>query len=342
MTDQQNPQPITPPTARPAPPEGDRPRRRVKPWMWWAGGGGVAFVGLSVAAVVVGTMLVTGAGGGARSTAQQYLDAIAKGDAVSANRLGRVDTSDADNALATNAALAKATHITAVKIGRIQSSARSDRTYVDVAYKVGGRSFTDGIELNRDDKGWFVSEGLLHEIPNAPYDTSYRVAGSDRVIEDDEWDLVAYPAVYTVAAPSAYFTVTGDKTVLVSPDGARELDIELTPTDKLVREAQKQVDAHFDGCAKQTSYSGLDDCGIDLDYPDHVLSSSATAAVTVVEHPKVTGSKDGLSLDGGSFTAKISGPTYSGASGAEDVTGSLGYVSAGWQITDGKLVVTVD
>lgn len=339
MTDQGMPAGAFPPPM-PGAPEPE-PKRAIKPWMWWAGGGGLAFVALAVVAGVVGVNLVAGAGGGAKATAQQYLDAIAKGDAAAASTLARVDTKDEDNVLLAGQALSKAKHITAVSVGKVVTSSRSDRAVVDVRYKLDGKSYRDSIEVDRDDEGWFVTEGMAYDLPYAPYQTGYKLAGSDQVVASEDDALVAYPGVYTLEAPNDYFTLTGDKTMAVTAEYG-ELDIELTPSSSYLEEAQKQLDAHFDACAAKTSYYDLEDCGIDLDYPDQILSTKATVAVTIVDYPKVSTEKDGLALSGGSFTAKASGPTYGGSQATEDVTAELGYVNFGVKFTKGKLVVTVD
>ncbi|NUU05928.1 hypothetical protein [Leifsonia sp. C5G2] len=339
MTDQGMPAGAFPPPM-PGAPEPE-PKRAIKPWMWWAGGGGLAFVALAVVAGVVGVNLVAGAGGGAKATAQQYLDAIAKGDAAAASTLARVDTKDEDNALLTGQALSKAERITAVSVGEADKSARSDRTYVPVKFKLSGKSYSWYVYVDRDDKGWFVSEGLAGAVPSAPYKLEYKVVGSDVVVGDKADGLRAYPGVYGVSPSNKYFTLAGDKKFVISPE-FDDFDFALAPSDAYIEEAQEQVNAHFDACAAKTTFDDVEDCGISLDYPDDIPTSKANAAVTIVEYPRVLFSDRGIGMTSGSFTARISGPNYSGEPAVEDVTGEIGYVRLHVAFAKGKLVATVD
>lgn len=337
------PAPYTPaPTGPGVPPPPGAPRRGLRPWVWWVIGGSAAFLVLVVVGVIAIVSLILG-GNGAKNVAQDYVSAIAKGDASAANKLARVTRGD-ESALLTDAVLRKAVRITAPSVTRTVTSGQSDLTLASVTYKLAGKSYRATIELDRDDKGWYVARGLTYSLPYVmSNDTGYRLAGSDAVITTSS-DLSAYPGVYTMEAPNRFYTIKGTTKVTVAADASSLKGVQISPSQAYLDEVQKQVDAHYDECAAKTGYYDIEDCGIQLSYPDDISTSKATVKVTIVDYPKVTISDDDsyydFNIDGGSFTATISGTNYSGAAATEKLTGEAGYISADIKVDDDKVVVT--
>jgi len=312
----------------------------IRPWVWWVIGGAVALVVVIIVAVVLFVSLLSG--NGAKGVAEQYLNDIANGDAKAANALSRADASDF---LLTDAVLAKAKRITDPAVTRTLSNRGSDQTQVSVAYKLGGKTYRDTIELDKDDKGWFVSRGLVYTLPYVSSSIAgFTVAGADQTITSDDSELSAYPGVYTLGAPNRFYDLAGSPTLTVAAGSYADLKLDLTPSAEYLSEVQKQVDAHYAECATKTVYYDVEDCGIDLSYPANMPASSSTVAVTVVESPKVAVG-DGSSyyqfkIGEGSFTAVLTGADYRGNPATENLTGRAGYISADISIKDDKVVVT--
>jgi hypothetical protein len=298
--------------------------------------------------VVVGLILlftVILGGNGAKSVAQDYLNDIAKGNATAANKLARVDTDDEANRLLTDDVLGEAEHITNPVVSRTLTSRSSDLTQASVTYKLAGKSYRGTIELEKDDKGWYVSRGLTYQLPFVSSSIpGYSVPGADSAITSSDSEAVAYPGVYTIQAPNKFYDLKGEPTLTVAADSYELKELELTPSEAYITEVQKQVDAHYADCAKQTTFYDVEDCGIELSYPANLSTSKSTVAVKVDESPKVSvGGKDSyyeFEIGPGKFSAVMTGTDYSGKPGTENLTGEAGYISADIKIADDKVEVT--
>jgi len=312
----------------------------IRPWVWWVIGGAVALVVVIIVAIVLFISLL--GGNGAKSVAEEYLHDIAKGDASAANKLSRADSSDF---LLTDAVLAKAKHITDPAVTRTLSSRSSDQTQVSVAYKLAGKTYRDTIELDKDDKGWYVSRGLVYQLPYVSSSIAgFTVDGAKQTITSDDSEISAYPGVYSLGAPNKYYDLAGSPTLTVAAGSYADLKLDLTPSAAYIAEVQKQVDAHYAECATKTAYYDVEDCGIDLSFPSNMPASGSTVAVTVVESPKVeVGDSDSyyqFKIGEGSFTAVLTGSDYRGNPATENLTGRAGYISADISVKDDKVVVT--
>lgn len=327
-----------------APPAGEKKKPAVPHWVWWVIGGAVAFAAVAIVAIVVIANLL--GGGGAKAVAQDYLNDIAKGNASAANKLARVEASEGENFLLTNAVLGKAQHITAPVVSRTLSSRSSDLTQASVTYKLAGKTYRGTIELDKDDKGWYVSRGLTYNVPFVSSSIpGYSVPGAEHSLTSKDSEVVAYPGVYSIQAPNKYYELAGSPKLTVAADSYQVKDLKLTPSQAYLDEVQKQVDAHYAECAAKTAYYDVEDCGIDLSYPSNMSVSKSTVAVTVDESPKVEISDDSDSyyqfkIGPGKFSAVMTGSDYSGNPASENLTGQAGYISADIKIDDDKVVVT--
>jgi hypothetical protein len=329
------------PGAAPGPAVPGPAKRGVRPWVWWLVGGCAAFIVLVAVGITV-LVLVLGAGG-AKPVAQNYLGDLQKGDASAANTLSRTP-STGDNALLTDAVLSKATRITNPQVTGLQQS--SDTAVATVSYRLGGRTYSDQIELQKDSKGWYVVHGLAYALPTLSSDDTgagYSLEGAKSGISTATAALVAYPGVYTLSASSELFSLQGARTLTVARDAADQIsDVTVVPSKTYIAQVQDQVDAHLKACAAQTDYDTITDCGIDLSFPDNVDTDGSTVAVTISQYPVVelqTGGDLQFAVTGGSFSATITGPTYDGGSGSEQLTADDSYLSFTAQVQAGKVVV---
>lgn len=329
-------------------PYGAPPAAKKQPvvphWVWWTIGGALAFAAVAIVAIVLIANLAGGSG--AKAVAQEYLDDIAKGKASAANTLARVDADDEDFLL-TDKVLGQAKRITDPVATRTLTSRSSDLTQVSVTYKLAGKSYRGTIELDKDDKGWYVSRGLTYRLPYVSSSIpGFSVPGAERAVTSSDSEAIAYPGVYTIQAPNRFYTLDGSPSLTVAADTYELKDLKLTPSKAYLDEVQKQVDAHYAECATKTSYYDVEDCGIELSYPGNMSVSSSTVAVKVEESPKVdiddSDSYYQFKIGPGKFSAVITGTDFSGNPATENLTGEAGYISADIKIDDDKVVVTFD
>jgi hypothetical protein len=324
------------------PPAAEKKKPAVPVWVWWVIGGALAFAAVVIVAIVlIGNLF---GGSGAKSVAQEYLDDIAKGNASAANKLARLDAGD-ENFLLTDKVLGQAKRITAPTATRTLTSRSSDLTQVSVTYKLAGKSYRGTIELDKDDKGWYVSRGLTYQLPYVSSTIpGFSVPGAAHAVTSGDSETIAYPGVYTIQAPNKYYKLDGSPVLTVAADTYELKNLKLTPSQTYLDEVQKQVDAHYADCATKTSYYDVEDCGIELSYPSTLSVSSSTVAVKVDESPKVdiddSDSYYQFKIGPGKFSAVLTGKDFSGNPGTENLTGEAGYISADIKIVDDKVVVT--
>ncbi|MEN0084475.1 MAG: hypothetical protein AAGC66_06895 [Leifsonia sp.] len=331
--------------AQPGPygqPAAEKKKPVVPRWVWWVIGGALAFAAVVIVAIVLLVNLLGGSG--AKSVAQEYLNDIAKGNASAANKLARLDAGDEDFLL-TDKVLGQAKRITAPTATRALSSRNSDLTQVSVTYKLAGKSYRGTIELDKDDKGWYVSRGLTYQLPYVSSTIpGFSVPGAEHSITSADSDTQAYPGVYTIEAPNKFYELDGSPVLTVAADTYQLKNLKLTPSKAYLDEVQKQVDAHYAECAAKTSYYDVEDCGIELSYPSNIAVSSSTVAVKVDESPKVAiddaDSYYQFKIGPGKFSAVITGKDFSGNPATESLTGAAGYISADIKIDGDKVVVT--
>lgn len=338
--EQPNPYTAAQPGAYGPPPSKKSPV--VPRWVWWVIGGAVAFA----AVVIVGIVLIANllGNGGAKSVAQDYLNDIAKGKASAANKLARVEAGDEDFLL-TDKVLGQAQRIASPTVTRTLASRSSDLTQVSVTYKLAGKSYRGTIELDKDDKGWYVSRGLTYQLPFVSSSIpGFSVPGAEHPVTSEDSEAIAYPGVYAIQTPNKFYDLEGSPKLTVAADSYQLKDLKLTPSKAYLDEVQKQVDAHYAECATKTSYYDVEDCGIELSYPSNLSVSRSTVAVKVDESPAVaiddSDSYYQFKIGPGKFSAVITGTDFSGNPATENLTGAAGYISADIKIDDGKVVVT--
>lgn len=314
----------------------------------WIIAAAVAFVVLAIGAVVTVLLIVNAAGGGdAKAMAQKYLDAIAKGDATTANSLARVDTSDENNVMLTNAVLSKATRISAPSVTNVIEGSSSELVLVSVSYKLDGKSFKGTVEIDRDSDGWHVAKGLDLPVPSVPYGVdSFRIAGVDGELDRRDTNRVAYPAVYKLLPPNSFYTLSGNTKLLVTRDYRPIGKLDLVPSASYIAAVQKELNAQIDACAALATFAEVRDCGLDLGYPSALPSSTANVAVAIAEYPVVSApgknSTYAFELTDGVMSAVVSGPDYRGNPATEDVTAGLRSYGIKAGVENGTVVVTLN
>lgn len=321
------------------PPAG--PRKGMPKWAWWVIGGGVLLILIIVALIV--TVVAVNAANSPSSTAQSYVTALSKGDAKTANSLARLNASSKDNALLTDSVLSKASHISDPKIERTVSDRSGSRALVQVSYKLDGKSLTTTLGAEKDSKGWYIRNGLTTTVPYLEGVPEYGVKGSTTSIDADSAELLLYPGVYTLTSPSGLYTLSGASSITVAPTVTTHATVKATPSQKYLDQVNAAVKQHVDQClATTTKYFDVDACGIYLEYPDNMMTSTATVKVQITQYPKATaGGSDGqdIKIDGGSVTATLTGTDFSLNPATATVSGDFSDLAGSVKVVDGKVQV---
>ncbi|MFE4469867.1 hypothetical protein ACFRFH_13735 [Leifsonia sp. NPDC056824] len=306
---------------------------------------------LAIGAVVSVILLMTssrsagsGSGSGeAESLANEYVQMIADGNAKRANEIARIDLSDENNIMLTDAVLSKAERITGVSVSGFYGTRTS--ASVEVAYKLESRGYERYVELKKDDDGWYVSRGLPYSVSGSLpsiWDVEFGVPGLKGALDQTRHTQVAYPAVYKLTNSNKFTDVSSGATMTVGPDADRAKGVTASPSQAYLDAVAALIKKNIDECRVHTQRDELRECGLMVGYPSGMTLSGTSYAVAVTEYPTVTPAKDGsfgdFTVAGGAMTAQATGIDYQGA----PATGSVEVdvrkrVSA--EIVDGKVAL---
>ncbi|GAA3590411.1 hypothetical protein GCM10022198_12860 [Klugiella xanthotipulae] len=292
----------------------------------------------------------------ARETAQNYIEAVAAGDATEANALAHLSTADPQHRLLTDKVLGAASPITEVQLGEDGwgtdlDSAENSALY-QVGYTLDGEDSLDFIELEKNSAGeWVVTEGLVSDSDLSAdlYGARFALPG-DSSDAGENFDTAAtssanaflYLGVYTLKTPNSFFTVSGDSTVALGSSGLRITDTQLTPSPAFVAEAQKQINAQIDECALSKDFYEFSLCGLHFGYPESGMlnaPTTVTTTVTITEYPTLTLPDTAFgdaTLTNGNITATVSDGTVT-----ETLMAAFDAPNPRVTIVDGKVIVTL-
>ncbi|MGJ0203809.1 Rv0361 family membrane protein [Leucobacter sp. gxy201] len=298
-----------PPAPQSAPAGGSRVPTRV----WWLTAV-VALCVLGSAGAVIWANASSEDTVQARAVAQEYVDAIAAGDAETANAHARTAERQPESELLHSDALSRAERINGAAIDRLRVDPDRGTATGSVEYELDHRRFIDRIELARDADGWYVLDGLTVELSIGWYgdEPPFSIAGFDGVLTGPS-SIEVYPAVYEIEAPNEYFEVEGDGRMvaaaasrgLFGDEGRSRSYVWTVPTEAYWDELQRQADAWYDECAKRETVPELQECGIELDAPAQL--EDAEVEVEIVAYPVVMedyGWKYPDLADGGDFRVR--------------------------------------
>ncbi|WP_144763779.1 hypothetical protein [Curtobacterium sp. 9128] len=240
--------------------------------------GGAVVVVLIAGAVTAG-VLRTNVWGPA-PTVRSYVDAIAHGDAGTADRMSEVSGA----ARMLDAAVLKSAtdRPTDVRVGRVTTT--GDRAVATVSYRQGGKNRSGQVELRRTGTTWLVHDEwrvttpLAQEVSITAADTLEGApvsVGGERVgkIEDGTFRSMAYPGTYRVEVGGTKYFTGGTKTVAVGGSASPYVDFAPKATDQLTKDAEAFVTDQITTCAAKTDVDALSGCPwygpYDADGPVH-------------------------------------------------------------------------
>ncbi|MGK9146509.1 hypothetical protein KXS11_02630 [Plantibacter flavus] len=360
-------------TAAPKQPMDPKQKKRIILWSSIAGG---ALVLIAAAAITVSVLNTTAFGPQAK--VQDYLKAIAAGDAKLANSLVAPDpsivgsddpaeddaTDDADadaeapaavdpKALLTNEVLKAADErIKNPQVGRVSS--RNGEARVEVTYELGGKRYEDSVSLKSEGKQflffdqWKLDSSLVGSINvyTGLGSTAFSVNGINFDGATDE-SLFAYPAVYTIAPPESKYLAGDSQTVTLTSytagEGSAFIDINVTATEALTTEVTAQVVAMIEKCLDATTLDTT--CGVMPTWQQEQFTSVGPVTWTLTSPPTVEVDEGGTyfyTSDGridGSFDASWYGSAVSGQQVWDTYLNFPGTISID---ADDKVTVTFD
>ncbi|MEN0103283.1 MAG: hypothetical protein AAGC90_10190 [Curtobacterium sp.] len=204
---------------------------------------------------------------GPAPTVRSYVDAIARGDAATAERMSEVPE---DAAMLDAAVLKSAENRPSdVRVGRVATS--GDRAVATVSYTQGGKNRSGQVELRRTGTSWLVKDEWRVTAPLAEsvsitaasaLEGAPVTVGGKRVgtISDGTFRSLAYPGTYRVQVGGTKYFTGGTKTLSIGGSSSPYVDFTPKPTKQLTTDAEKFVTDEITACAAKTDVDALSGC----------------------------------------------------------------------------------
>ncbi|HEY9294485.1 MAG TPA: hypothetical protein VIP98_24650 [Microlunatus sp.] len=207
---------------------------------------------------------------------QNYLDAIASGDADTAigNLAQQPDTTAAMTADVL-AASNKTAPITDIEVARTERTARSVKT----SYNIGDTTVQTSYQVVPNDGGFRITAGyLIMDVSSLPGGLSYRLNGAE--LGGDR--IALFPGTYTLTTPGDYLSLGQGATFTVkSPTESSTPVVEPAITEAGLKAIREQVSDAVSGCLKSTRlHAG---CGLTVgkDGPNGTRAADGTISRTL-------------------------------------------------------------
>ncbi|KAB1660256.1 hypothetical protein F8O01_02685 [Pseudoclavibacter chungangensis] len=284
-------------------------------------GGGVAALVVFVAAVIGSGLVIDAAAPGPDEVVQEYLDAIAAGDATSANRLAPPGASPYGTMLSDDVLSSADERISSIVVDPADGAPGADRVDVTGSYELGGIRHPFSIGVDR--LGWFgsdrsfgshwsITEPLIASVSvTADAGTTLSIGTTSVSALRDSVTLPLYPARYSLLD-------TGSSLVAVDPlvldagaagavdagSGARTATPELAPA------LEAAVAERIAFCTTVTDPS-TPACPFQAPVTGNVTwRLAADPTVTITSLPTPDGTPGGVTLSGGTAEFSVDGTTF--------------------------------
>ncbi|WP_157498425.1 hypothetical protein [Leifsonia sp. Leaf336] len=238
----------------------------------------------------------------ARPVAAEYLRALADGDTMTANRLGRINADLAANEFLRHEVYSSADHLTDPYIlsGELVARDGSDNEVrFQVTYDLAGETIRDAITLLQSGGDWWVSDGLTYRLPRIDAFTSFaaesRFSLRGARIPVDRHGYAGssvYAGVYTLAPPNAFYDIHGEVTVVINRDSpiVDEGAFTMVPNEGYVSQVQHAVDQAFSEATNHGTLEALREAGMRNEFARSTLlpSEAVVVSMTVLDVPTVS------------------------------------------------------
>ncbi|MGH1526716.1 hypothetical protein ACRAWC_23085 [Leifsonia sp. L25] len=238
----------------------------------------------------------------ARPVAGEYLHALAAGDTATANGLGRINADLPANEFLRHEVYECADHLTGPRIvwGEIVARDGSDsEVRFHVTYDLAGQMVKDTITLIRSDDEWWVCDGLTYRLPRLDVYASFglenrfSLCGARAPVDrHGHAGFSAYPGVYTLSPPNAYYDIDGEYTVVLNTDAplVNPGAFTMVPNESYVGLVQRAVDQAFSEATSHGTLEALRDAGMRSGFGRSTLlpSEAVVVSMTVLDVPTVS------------------------------------------------------
>ena len=209
----------------------------------------------------------------AEATARQYFEALAAGNASTANALTATSGSAAaDSPFLTDEVLAAATErISDVEVVPADDPLDVFDQSVIVSFTLADKTYKERVTLSRGEAEWGVLRTWQMPHPFAT-STTFSVKGPGTITiagipvnpDSSAGSADLFPAVYPLEVLESKWVGLPDDGVTIGVDGTL-IDFTLEPTDELTAEVQRQMDEFLDDCVTGLVFpSGNRDSGCEL------------------------------------------------------------------------------
>lgn len=239
---------------------------------------------------------------GARAVVTEYLHALAAGDAMTANGLGRINSALPANEFLRHDVYECADHLTnpCILSGEIVARDRSENEVrFHVTYDLAGETVRDTITLTRSHDDWWVSDGLTYRLPQAdPYasfvaENRFSLRGARTPVDrHSHAGSTAYAGVYRLAPPNAFYDIEGEVSVVLNRDSpvVDAGSFTMTPNERYVAQVQHAVDLRFSEATSYGTLEALREAGMRSGVGRSTLlpSEAVVVSMTVLDVPTVS------------------------------------------------------
>lgn len=279
----------------------------------------------------------------AQATAQEYFDALAAGDAETANAL-TADLSSDDAAFLTDDVLAAATErISDVEVVPADDPLDVFDQNVIVTYTLDGRQVEDRVVLSRGEPEWGVLRTWRMSRPYAESATfsvsgpgTLTLAGLPLNDGTPAVHAVLYPGVYPIEVKETTWVESPiDEIVVITGDELENVTME--PTEALTDEVQRQLDDSFRECVAGLE-SAWDNTGTECPLTAYLSGlGDPRGSWEIIDYPVAAPEP----ISSGSVYAYSGGEAiFTPDDGSEPAT-SQGTFAIGWYVTVSDDAVTV-
>lgn len=308
---------------------------RSSGWIWWVTGLVVVAV-LGAAGTVIGLDSRVHNPAKVRAVAEEYVEAIASGDADRANSIAVIEPGTETDEILDSDALSNAERISNASVNRFRVDFGRGTASGRVSFELAGASYSDRIELEQGASGdWRVTSGLRYRLP---YDFgasgALALEGMDEPVSDSGM-ATAYAGSYRVVSLNDLYEPVDSERMQLTPDAyMNEWAARVQPNEKFADAVSEELTEHYEGCAAARSVDEMLDCGIEIEGIDFGgvaddLAGDIRFSVDVVELPEFQLEGDevgwGTVSGGGEFRISARGADAKGRTVDRETTGRAVY-----------------
>lgn len=297
-----------------------------------------------IAVIAAGVVLLAVAGivlwllqrpSGPQAVAEDYLQALARGDAEAALEL--VDAGDLDTFIIEAAFAGASITISDPALTQVEEAAET--ATASFTYTLDSAPGTGQLTLRNTDTGWKVAEDGLGTLTVTSTHGDAVAIGT--AVVGVNTPVLLLPAVYELGAAPVGI-LTGTATAAVAPGASAAADLQAQLSATALETASTQVQAYLDACTAPADAVPVS-CGIRVPWAAD-LATLTSLAFRVETAPTLAFADDlsSFAATGGVLVATASGTTRDGATATFTYRADDWSLRGGMSFTGNQLVLSVD